>query len=250
MKSETSRTEKLSKYKQIIEDIREKITSGEWLPDYVIPSERDLAGDYCVNRITIRKAIAHLKQQGYLHSEPKIGNYVMPLRSHNSNMLYSFSDDTRRLGGKPGQKILEFGLVPVSELIRSNLQLPLSCQKVLRIKRVRLSDTTPMGIQTSYLKLKPGEVITQPDLEKKGSLYVLLEEKLDIKMMEAYESIGARLPSPTERQLLEIGNDEVVLTSSRITYSNERKPVEYVEMIYPTSRYVYRMRINRDTFNY
>ncbi|HBT4804015.1 TPA: GntR family transcriptional regulator [Klebsiella quasipneumoniae subsp. similipneumoniae] len=250
MKNGTSHTGTMSKYKQIIEDMREKIACGEWLADFVIPSERALAETYNVNRITIRKAIAHLKQQGYLQSESKRGTYVMPLRSHDSHMLYSFSDETRRMGGIPGQKILEFGLVPVSELIRSNLQLPLSYQKVLRIKRVRLSDTTPMGIQISYLKLRPEQIITEQELQETGSLYALLEEKLNIEMMEAYESIGARQPSPTERKLLEIGSDEVVLTSSRVTYSKERKLIEYVEMIYPASRYVYRMKVNRDTFNY
>ncbi|HAT2830519.1 TPA: GntR family transcriptional regulator [Klebsiella oxytoca] len=239
-----------SKYKQIIEKMREKITSGEWVPDFVIPSERELAEKYGVNRITIRKAISHLKQQGYLHSEAKRGNYVLPQRSHDSHMLYSFSDDTKRRGGIPGQKILEFGFVPVSELIRNHLQLPLSYQSILRIKRIRLSDTTPMGIQTSYLKLNPDQVISLQELEQAGSLYTLLEDKLGIRMMEAYESIGARLPSPSERQFLETGIDEVVLTSSRITYSNERKPVEYVEMVYPTSRYVYRMKVSRDTSNY
>lgn len=250
MKNDILLPKKTSKYKDIIESMRKKMTSGEWAQDFIIPSERELAEHYGVNRITIRKAIANLKQQGYLHSEAKRGNYVLPPRSHDSNMLYSFSDDTRRLGGVPGQKILEFGFVPVSEFIRSNLQLPLSYQSILRIKRVRLSDTTPMGIQTSYLKLKPEQFITQQELEDAGSLYMLLEEKLNIHMMEAYESIGARLPSPVERQYLEIGIEEVVLTSSRITYSSDRKPVEYVEMIYPTSRYVYRMKVNRDTFNY
>lgn len=250
MTDDAMQTSTSNKYKQIIEDMLGKIKSGNWLPDFVIPSERELAETYGVNRITIRKAITYLKQQGYLHSEAKRGNYVLPPRSHDSNMLYSFSDDTKRRGGVPGQKILEFGYVPLSEFIRSNLQLPLTCKTVLRIKRLRLSDTTPMGIQVSYLALNTDQTIAQEELEDAGSLYTLLEEKFGIRMLEAYESVGARLPSPSERQYLEIGNDEVVLTSTRITYSSERKPAEYVEMIYPTSRFVYRMKISRDTFNY
>lgn len=250
MTDEVMQTSASSKYKQIIEDMMGKIKSGNWLPDFVIPSERELAESYSVNRITIRKAITYLKQQGYLHSEAKRGNYVLPLRSHDSNMLYSFSDDMKRRGGTPGQKILEFGYVPLSEFIRSNLQLPLTVKNVLRIKRLRFSDTTPMGIHTSYLALNTEQKITQEELEEAGSLYALLEKKFGIRMLEAYESIGARLPSSSERQYLEIGSDEAVLTSTRITYSSERKPAEYVEMIYPTSRFVYRMKISRDTFNY
>nr|WP_241391558.1 GntR family transcriptional regulator [Yersinia frederiksenii]ULG19851.1 GntR family transcriptional regulator [Yersinia frederiksenii] len=250
MKGDTLLTDNSSKYKRIIEKMREKITSGRWVVDSVIPSERELAETYGVNRITVRKAIAHLKQRGYLHSEAKRGNYVSPQGSHDSQRLYSFSEDMKLRGGTSGQQILEFGLVPVSEFIRTNLQLPLSWSSILRIKRVRLSDTTPMGIQTSYLALTSDRGINQQELERAGSLYNLLEEKLDIRMMEAYESIGARLPSALEKQYLEIGNDEVVLTSSRVTYSSERIPVEYVEMVYPTSRFTYRMKVSRDTFDY
>ncbi|MEO3739525.1 GntR family transcriptional regulator [Kosakonia sp. WA-90] len=239
-----------SKYKQIIDIMIEKIVSGQWAAEYVIPSERELAEVFGVNRITVRKAIAHLKQRGYLHSAAKQGNYVLPPRSHDSHLLYSFSDDIKRNGGCPGQAVLEFGHVPVSEVIRTNLQMPLSTQTVLKIKRIRFSDTTPMGIQTSYLKLKPGQEIEQKELEERGSLYHLLEEKYGIEMVEAYESIGARLPSVAERQHLEIGSNEVVLTSSRITYASDRKPIEYVEMIYPTSRYVYQLKVSKDTFEY
>ncbi|MGY5956025.1 GntR family transcriptional regulator [Kosakonia sp. BK9b] len=248
--SENLNLEGQSKYKQIIDIMIEKIVSGQWAAEFVIPSERELAEGFGVNRITVRKAIAHLKQRGYLHSAAKQGNYVLPPRSHDSHLLYSFSDDIKRNGGKPGQTVLEFSYVPVSEVTRTNLQMPLTMQTVLKIKRIRFSDTTPMGIQTSYLKLKPEQKIDRQELEDRGSLYHLLEEKYGIEMVEAYESIGARLPSAAERQHLEIGSDEVVLTTSRITYASDRKPIEYVETIYPTSRYVYQLKVSKDTFEY
>ncbi|XIX47544.1 UTRA domain-containing protein [Escherichia coli] len=82
-----------------------------------------------------------------------------------------------------------------------------------------------------------------------GSLYILLEEKLAIKPLEATEIISARLPSPLERQLLELTADDVVLSCTRVTLSVERKPMEYVEMVYPASRYSYKARITKDSFS-
>ncbi|HDZ1004100.1 TPA: GntR family transcriptional regulator [Klebsiella variicola] len=251
MKDGSRPAESQSKYGQIVEVIKQKILSGEWATNFVIPSERELAERFGVNRVTVRRAISMLKQQGYLYSsESKRGTTVLPPASYDAHMLYSFSDDMKRLGGTPGQKILEFGLVPVSEQIRNTLQLPLSQQKILRIKRIRLFDTTPMGIHTSYLALKKDQFFSQEDLESVGSLYLLLEKMFGIIMTEAHEAVGARMPSPKERQFLETGVDEVLLTSSRVTYSTERKPVEYVEMLYPASRYVYRLKVSRDTFSY
>lgn len=107
----------------------------------------------------------------------------------------------------------------------------------------------PLGIQTSWLALNDRQEITQEDLLATGSLYILLEEKLAIKPLEATEIISARLPSPLERQLLELTADDVVLSCTRVTLSVERKPMEYVEMVYPASRYSYKARITKDSFS-
>lgn len=79
--------------------------------------------------------------------------------------------------------------------------------------------STPLGIQTSWLALNDGQKITQEELLATGSLYILLEEKLAIKPLEATEVISARLPSPLERQLLELTADDVVLSCTRVTLS-------------------------------
>lgn len=56
--------------------------------------------------------------------------------------------------------------------------------------------STPLGIQTSWLALNDRQEITQEDLLATGSLYILLEEKLAIKPLEATEIISAWLPRP------------------------------------------------------
>lgn len=241
---------KLSKYKEIAEVMRINIITSQWSVYDSIPSERELAEFFEVNRITVRKAITHLRQRGYLRSEAKKGNVVLPARCHDAQMFYSFSDDIKKSGGMPGQKILEFGHSPISDLLRDNLSIPLSVSTILKVKRIRYSDTTPIGIQTTYIRLDANQEINSDDLEKEGSLYSLLEKKFGIKMIEAYESVGARLPSLQEKQFLELGHDDVVLTGTRITYSQNMIPIEYVEMVYAASRYSYKMKVNSETYEY
>lgn len=172
----------------------------------------------------------------------------MPSRSRENHLLHSFTDDIKARGGIPAQNILEIGYVPVSDVIRKNLDLDIHIQTVFCIKRVRYMGST-LGIQTSWLALNDRQEITQEDLLATGSLYILLEEKLAIKPLEATEIISARLPSPLERQLLELTADDVVLSCTRVTLSVERKPMEYVEMVYPASRYSYKARITKDSFS-
>lgn len=238
------------KYKELYQAIKQKIDSQEWSDNQVIPTERELAETYQTSRTTVRKAIEHLRQQGYLHSEHGRGTFVLPKRSRQSQRsLHSFTDDILARGGKPGQEILEIGFIPLNDMIRRNLELPVSERRIFRVKRIRFSDTTPMGIQTSYFPLKEKDAISKEELKQFGSLYSLLGEKCGVYPLEAYESIGARLPSATEARLLELTSEDVVLACARITISIDRKPMEYVEMIYPANRYSYQIKITKDSFN-
>lgn len=237
------------KYQELYKLIKEKIDTQAWSDGQVIPTERELAEVYNTSRTTVRKAIEHLRQQGYLHSEHGRGNFVLPERSRQSQRsLHSFTDDLLSRGGKPSQEILEIGFIPMNDMIRKSLELPVNERRVFCVKRLRYSNTTPMGIQTSYFPLKEKDAISKEELLSYGSLYKLLGEKCNVFPLEAYESISARLPSSTEARLLELSSEDVVLACTRITLGLNRKPMEYVEMVYPANRYAYRIKITKDSF--
>ena len=63
-------------YRQIAELLREKIEKGEYQFGQFIPSERELSAKYGVNRLTLRKAIALLVNEGLLIPKPGKGTYV------------------------------------------------------------------------------------------------------------------------------------------------------------------------------
>lgn len=237
------------KHREIFEDIKKKIDSGEWRENSATPTERELADYFYCSRTTLRKAIDSLKHRGYIHSVHGQGTFVLPASSRENHLLHSFTDDVNARGGKPAQKILEIGNVPVSEIIRKNLGLDVHIETVFFVKRIRYVGTTPLGIQSSWLALNEGSAFTEEELLAKGSLYALLEDSRGIKLLEATEVISARLPSPSERTWLELGADDVVLNCTRVTLSVERKPIEYVEMVYAASRYSYKTRITKDSFS-
>jgi len=233
---------------EIFDEIKQKIDSGEWKANQAIPTERELAANYFSSRTTIRKAIESLKQRGYLHSVHGQGTFVLPLCKRESHLLHSFTDDINARGSVCAQRILEIGPVRVSNILRKNLNLDIKTDRVFFIRRVRYSGSMPLGIQSSWLALKPDQWFTREEMLATGSLYALLENKLAIKLLEATEIISARLPSPNECALLDLRPDDVVLIRSRITLSIERNPVEYVEMVYAAGRYTYKTRITKESF--
>lgn len=69
---------RILKYKMVESDLAEKIRK-EFRPGDLLPSESALAREYGVSKKTIFLAVESLKKYGLLRSEPKIGNYAVPM---------------------------------------------------------------------------------------------------------------------------------------------------------------------------
>jgi GntR family transcriptional regulator len=233
------------KYFQLASILRQNIEEGEWAPRSPIPSERQLEVLYNISRTTIREAINSLVQQGYLYREHGRGTFVSPQKLQKGWMeLTSFSEDLVKRGLVPGQIIRSLQLMQPPQRVLQRLELPAG-SLVHRIERVRLADGTPIGLQTSYLSLAPGQEITMQEMEKAGSLYRILSEKFHIIPTEADETLEVTLATPEEAGLLQVATGAPLLLNERVLFSQERTPVEYVKILYRGDRYQYFVHLKR-----
>jgi GntR family transcriptional regulator len=236
----------LPRYYQLANILRERITKGELTALKPIPSERQLEKDFSVSRTTIRQAIDLLVRQGYLYREHGKGTFVSPQKLQKGiSELTSFTEDMKRRGIVPGQKILEIGYVRPPEDVCSHLELPADYEKVFRIERLRLGDGVPMGLQTSYYLFPEGQTISRQELEEFGSMYRILQEKFHLIPSEADEIIEVALASPREAFLLQIEAGSPLLLSERTTYSQNRRVIEFVKILYRGDRYRYFAKLTR-----
>ncbi len=236
----------LPRYYQLANILRERISRGELAALQPIPSERQLEKVFSVSRTTIRQAIELLIRQGFLYREHGKGTFVSPQKLQKGiSELTSFTEDMRRRGIAPGQKILEIGYVPPPEEVRSRLELPADTEKVLRIERLRLGDGVPMGLQTSFYVLPEGQTITRSELEDYGSIYRILQERFHLIPTEADETLEVALATPREAFLLQIEPGSPLLLSERTTYSQYRRVIEFVRILYRGDRYRYFAKLTR-----
>ncbi len=234
------------KYFQLANILRERIAAGELAAHQPIPSERQLEEIYSVSRTTIRQAIDLLVKHGFLYREHGKGTFVSPQKLQKGiSELTSFSEDMQRRGLEPGQRILEIGMVQPTAKILQRLELPADTPAVLRIERLRLGDDLPMGIQTSYYSLPEGQTITRADLEPNGSIYQILQEKFHLIPTEADETLEVTLATPREAMLLQIEEGSPLLLSKRVTYSQYRRVIEFVKILYRGDRYRYYAKLTR-----
>jgi GntR family transcriptional regulator len=233
------------KYFQLASILRQKIDEGEWAPRSAIPSERQLEGLYHLSRTTIREAIDQLVQQGYLYREHGRGTFVSPQKLQKGWMeLTSFSEDLLKRGMQPGQIILTLETLVPSPKVLQRLELAPG-SLVTRIERVRLGNDIPIGLQTSYLALPAGQSIAREELERSGSLYRILSERFHLYPTEADETLEVTVASPEEARLLGVGIGAPLLLSERVTFSQERRPVEFVKILYRGDKYRYFTHLKR-----
>jgi GntR family transcriptional regulator len=234
------------RYYQLANILRERISDGKMEAHQPIPSERQLEEIYSVSRPTIRQAIDLLIRQGFLYREHGRGTFVSPQKLQKGiSELTSFTEDMKQRGIIPGQKILDIGYILPPEKVRQHLELPESCDQVLCVERLRLGDGVPMGLQTSYYHLAEGYTITREELEAYGSIYTLLQEKFHLIPTEADETLEVTVATPQEATLLQVPAGSPLLLSERTTYSQVRRVMEFVKILYRGDRYRYIAKLTR-----
>jgi len=234
------------RYYQLANILREHIAEGKYVANQPIPSERQLEEIYSVSRPTIRQAIDLLIRQGFLYREHGRGTFVSPQKLQKGiSELTSFTEDMKQRGLVPGQRILAIGYVTPPEKVRSHLELPADCDRVLCIERLRLGDDVPMGLQTSYYNLPDDFTITREDLEANGSVYSILQEKFHLIPTEADETLEVTVATPQEAALLQVAPGSPLLLSERTMYSQYRRVIEFVKILYRGDRYRYFAKLTR-----
>jgi GntR family transcriptional regulator len=200
---------------------------------------------YNISRTTIREAINSLVQQGYLYREHGRGTFVSPQKLQKGLMeLTSFSEDLLKRGIQPGQIIRSLErIIPPAKVLQRLEMVPGS--SVLCIERIRLGDGVPIGIQTSYINLQEEQSISMQEIDVAGSLYRILQEKFNIIPTEADETLEVTLATPEEARLLEIVQGAPLLLNERVLFSQDRKPVEFVKILYRGDRYRYFVHLKR-----
>lgn len=137
-------------YVQFARLVRQAIATGILAEGASLPPERDLAADYGVSRITIRKAMAELVEEGLLTRRQGVGTIVARRIEKSFARISSFSEDMAARGRAPDSRWITraAGLVTPQEA----MQLGLSPgAPVLRFHRLRLADEAPMALEFSTI---------------------------------------------------------------------------------------------------
>ena len=227
-------------YLQLAQNLRKHIASGEINPGSALPSERDLSEITGMSRVTVRKGIAQLIEEGVLFRKQGSGTFVSRIEAP-SSALSGFSDDARSRGESPGVIWMIRSYAAPTEEEATALGIAPSA-RVVRLGRVRLSGGEPLAIEHAVV---PAEFL--PDLDKLGdSLYDALALN-DARPSSGVQKIRASLATPTEAGILCIEEKAEILRIERLTRLRDGRPVEFTRSAYRGDRYDFVSELNVTT---
>lgn len=224
-------------YIQIKDYIRLNIQAGVFPENSRIPSERQLAEQFQVSRLTVSKAINELIQEGLLHSHVGKGTFVSSTKIEQElRTLTSFTEEMIRRGQRPSSRVLYAAVEPASSEVTKALLLPAGT-KIIVLKRVRLADNQPVALETSAIvaAICPG-IVDKHDFSQE-SLYQVLREECGIRIAYARQTFESRQATPEEQEALHLDPHTPILGITRVTYNAQEQPIEYVRSAYRGDRY-------------
>jgi GntR family transcriptional regulator len=218
-------------YQQLQRGLREAIEKRILGPEDALPSERQLAEDLGVSRITVRKAIDGLAAEGLLVSRQGSGNFVCTRIDKNFAKLTSFSEDMRARGRNPRSVWLKRAEGTVTP--EESLKLALSPGTlVYRFHRLRFADDEPMAIEIATIVAS-----ALPSLDAvRDSLYDALEAAGN-RPVRALQRLHSMLLTVEQAKLLKAKTGDAGLFVERLGYLRDGHAVELSQSFYRGDTY-------------
>ena len=211
------------RYQEIANTLRERVLREG--PGHVLPSESELSAEFAVSRVTVRRALETLRDDGMLDSRQGFGWFVAtaPFQQR-LGRLDTIESQLSARGIDAERRILEFAF----EQAPTHVAAVLGTANVLRVKRLNLADGTPFAVVTVWCPAELGQHLSRRDVERKP-----FYELLGVQLHGASQTIGAAAASDNDATLLAIPAGSPVLRCERTTTSVDGVPILLSEHIFP-----------------
>ena len=218
-------------YQQLQRALREAIETRALAPDDALPAERQIASDLSISRITVRKAIDGLVEEGLLVRRQGSGNFVASRIEKNFAKLTSFSEDMRSRGRTPKSVWLKRSEGQVTPEEALTLRLSPGAP-VFRFHRLRYADDAPMCLEFATIA---GDCL--PGLDAVNvSLYEALE-RAGNRPVRALQRLRALLLNAEHAKLLNAREGDAGLLVERLGFLRDGRAVEFCQTYYRGDTY-------------
>ena len=213
-------------YTRIQEYIAELILSGKLAPAVKIQSERDFSEDLGVSRVTVRRAITELVNEGLLERKHGSGTYVArPKVTYEAGEPANYVEAMRRRNMATTSQLLEFDQVAASRRLAEALQIEIG-NPVYRVAILRLANRVPVILERVFVSCARLPRLEEWDLEK-SSIQDLLTDAYGITPGRISQTVEAVVATDTVAQQLRVEEGFPLLMLTRVIFEHRQHPVVY-----------------------
>jgi DNA-binding GntR family transcriptional regulator len=230
-------------YLQVSRAIAADISAGRLRPGARLPSERRLCANLGISRVTARRALRELVEEGLVEASAGRGWFVAsgPV-GEPPNRLVSFSAMGRSRGLEPSARVLAAGVRPATLDEADDLEIAPGAE-LFELERLRLLDGLPVAVDRSRVATGRCPGLLELDFAT-ASLYESVEA-CGIVATNADISIEAAPAGARHARLLDVERGAPLLVATQVTYDQERRPFELGHIVYRGDRYRFRARLSR-----
>lgn len=240
------------KYREIADDLRSKVESGDLRPGSRLPTEIELMDQYDASRNTVRDAIKLLITRGLVETRPGQGTFVIekinpfvttltgdPTQGNNDERIYLAEVRAKGRVATSSEPVVEIHLA--SPVFADALRVAERTQLISRHQR-RYIDGTPWSLQTSFYpmslvtELGASQLIQAIDIPNGAVAY--LAEEFGLKQVGYRDSVAVRTPEENEAAFFRLPTDGriPVFEIFRVGFDQNGNRFRLTVTVYPADR--------------
>jgi GntR family transcriptional regulator len=232
------------RHEQLSDWLRAQIQSGAFATHAQLPSEKDLGGLADVSRITVRRALATLENEGRIYRRQGLGSFVAPPPLPQGLVrLTDFAQDMARAGLVASSVVLFRGVEAAPPAVAEGLGLDAGAPTV-RIDRLRLADGQPVALDCTWLPPFFGQLLDGHDLVRE-TFYRILERDAGIAIVRGRYRIEAVVAHADEATPLAVPEGAPLLRVERTSFTDADRPVYYQRRFYRADRVAFDLELAR-----
>lgn len=223
------------KYREIAEDLRRRIRSGEFVQGTKLPAEDHLGDQYEASRNTIRQAVERLTREGLVAKRQgqgtfvtiKVDPFVAVLSTRTPGIDGGGLEGATYLSQVTAQHRQPSASKPKVEVQACPTEIAVGLgihpgEDVISRHQKRYIDDVPWSLQTSFypyeLRTKADRLLKAADIEEGTVNY--LAETWDLDQVGYRDWVRVRPPDSDEQQFFRVGPDELMFEDYRIAFAH------------------------------
>nr|WP_259993631.1 GntR family transcriptional regulator [Sulfitobacter sp. S190] len=232
------------KARRVYLHLHEDITRGSYAEGAVLPGEQKLSVQFDVSRVTIRRALDALEDEGLIRRSAGSGTTVCaaPDAPSVAADFTTLMPQVVQMGYDTTVRLLSFGYGPPPAAVAREMQQT-SDAVMQRAVRLRLVEEQAFSHLTTYVpediarNYSEAELATEP-------LFILLERS-GVVVQTAHQSVSATLASPDVAAHLGLSVGAPLLSLDRVVRDAQGRGVEYLSALYRPDMFRLEMTLGR-----